>query len=130
MAAEYRLESCGKGTRPEGLGDEVVGTELEYSHFVVLVSFGGKHHDGNVFRGRPRANLLQDLVAVEPGKVEVEDDHVGRLTVDLIQSLDPIPGLDDGISLTLQQVLHHAAQRLFVLDQQDAGADAAGRGWS
>ena len=99
MAAEHRLESCGKGTRPEGLGDVVVGTELEYSHFVVLVSLGREHHDRNVSGGGPRTKLLQNPVAVETGEVEKAKENVALLQKICPAGCEELEDLREAIAL-------------------------------
>ena len=76
--AEHGVEPGREGAGPERLGEEVVRAELEDPHLVVLVALRGQHDHRDVRGGRPRAQVRQHAVAVEPGQVEVEDDDVGR----------------------------------------------------
>src|SRR3954468_4010956 len=77
-AAENRFDPGRKGTRPEGLGHEVIRPEVEHPHLIVLVALCGQHHDWYVPGRRARAELGQDTVAIESREIEIEDDHIRR----------------------------------------------------
>src|SRR3977135_3131609 len=115
-AAEYGLDPCGERASAKRFGHEIVGAELEYSHFVVLVSFGGEDHDRNVPGSRTRAKLGQHAVAVDARLVQIQSGAVRSESIDLIQCLDPIAGLGHPVALTLQQVLHYPAQLILVFN--------------
>src|SRR5690348_3770219 len=87
-ATEDRFESGGQRSSPERLGDEVIGAELEDADLIVFVALGRQHHDWNFPSGRPGTQLGQDAVAVESGQVEIEDDHIRRKPIDLVQCLN------------------------------------------
>src|SRR4051812_49438984 len=77
-AAESRFDPGRQGTRPEGLGHEIIRSEVEHPDLSVLVSLRGQHHDRDITSRRTGPELRQNTIAVESGEVEIEDDHIGR----------------------------------------------------
>ncbi|MCO5614897.1 hypothetical protein L7F22_069182 [Adiantum nelumboides] len=73
--AEHGGDPQGQLARAEGLGDVVVGAELEPTDTVVLLAERGEEHDREV--RSLRLQLAADRQAVPAGQHEVEDDHVG-----------------------------------------------------
>jgi hypothetical protein len=70
----------------ERLGYVVVRAELQSLHQVHRVDAGGEHHHRHV---RERAQLAQDLIAVDIGQPYVEQDQVGFLLLDDVETLFP-----------------------------------------
>src|SRR5207245_2401485 len=73
-AAQDGFEPGRQGAGAERLRQEVVGAELEHAHFVILVSLGREHDDGDRRGRRTRPQVRQHAVAVEPRKIQIEDD--------------------------------------------------------
>jgi hypothetical protein len=72
---------------------------------------------------RPARFLLadprRDLVAVELGQHDVEQDQVGRLGTPQPESISTIPGDDDVIPLLLERVLQESLDVWIVIDDED-----------
>src|SRR5437660_11480971 len=95
-AAQDGFEPGRQGAGAERLRQEVVGAELEHAHFVVLVSLGGEHDDGDRRRRRTRPQVREHAVAVEPRKIQVEDDDIRPHPIDLVERLHPVARLRHG----------------------------------
>jgi hypothetical protein len=98
-----------------GLGEEVLRPELHGPDRSADVRFGGEEDD----RGVPLAEALQHLHAVDPGKVEVEDDHFGPEPVEGGQArlATQLPG---DLVAELLEVVADAAQHIdIVIDEEN-----------
>jgi len=73
--------------RLEGLGQVVVGADLQADHAVHGITLGGQHQHRDLRRGAgQRADAAADFEAVDVGQHQVEDHQVGqRLRVDDLQ---------------------------------------------
>ena len=76
----------------ERLRHVVVCAELEADDDVDRVARGREDHDRDAAR---LADLPADLVAVEPGQHEVEDDEVERLAAEPLEPFSPVGGTGD-----------------------------------
>jgi hypothetical protein len=99
----------------EGLGHVVVGAELQPDDDVHGVALGGEHDDRDPAL---RPDLAADLISVEYGEHDVEDDEVERRLAEVEQSLSAVgccrhvePGLG-------QAELCHFADGCVVLHQE------------
>jgi hypothetical protein len=72
-------------TMAEGLGDVVVGSELEAGDAVVLGRARREHDDGHVPRVGARPQDAADFHAADDRQIQVEDDEVGRFFGDRLQ---------------------------------------------
>ena len=70
-AAENRVESGGKLARRTGLGNVVVGAELEADDAVDGIALGGEHENGKLALF---ANAFENLHAAHAGHHHVEHD--------------------------------------------------------
>ena len=61
----------------EGLVHEVEGAGGEALMFVAILIHAGEHDDGDIEGGAAEGELAGDLIAVDVGEHEVEDDSVG-----------------------------------------------------
>jgi hypothetical protein len=73
------------------------------------------------------ADLLGDLVAVELGEHDVQQDEVGRLLRPQAEPLGPIPGDDDVIAFLLERVLQESLDVGIVIDDEDLGCHQTSR---
>jgi hypothetical protein len=102
-----------------GLGEVVVGAEVEAEQQIVLGRAGGQHDD------RDRRVDPQHPAHVEPvdlGQHEVEDDQVGDLAAGVLQGAAAVVDHRHGVALALE--VHADQLRLLhvVLDDQDPRA--------
>ena len=74
----------------EGLGQVLVGADPDAVDPVVLGVQGGDHDDRDQVRGPSPLQAVADLVAVDVGQHQVEQDQLGGLALD---------GLEDGLAL-------------------------------
>jgi hypothetical protein len=103
--------------RAEGLGDVVVGAELEAEHAVELFVAAGQKDDRHF---APRSNLPAHGQAVVLRHQDIEHDQLGRARLELAQRLSAILGLGDLVRSALERVAHHLAQVAVVVGDQDA----------
>jgi hypothetical protein len=66
-------------------------------------------------------DLLGDLVAVELGEHDVEQDHVRQLGAPQPESLGTVDRADDLVALLLQRVLQQSLDIGIVIDHEDLG---------
>src|SRR5690348_9506761 len=107
-----------EGAGAEGLGQEVVRARLEDPHLVVLVPLRGQDDDRQGSGLGAGAELGKDAVAVETGKVQVEEDEVGGVLVDPGDRLLPVARLDRAVPLAFEQVAEEAAEEVLVVDDE------------
>ena len=62
--------------------------------------------------------MRQHTVAVEAGEIEIQHDDVGADAVDLIQRLHTVTRFTDEVPVPLEQILHHLAEAVLVVDEQ------------
>ncbi len=116
-AAQQRVDACHQLGEREGLGDVVVGADVEADHLVDLRTLGGEHEDGR------RHLLSQDAADLEPaelGQHQVEQDEVGTDAARLGERLRPGPRLADLVPLLDEVVAQRLADVGLVLDHEDA----------
>ena len=101
----------------EGLGDVVVGAELEPEDPVDLVVAGGEHHDGDVAGGaQPPAHVE----AVELARqADVDDHQLGPVPVDVGEALLAVVGLQHPEALASQVQGDQVGDVVVVLDDHD-----------
>ena len=116
-SAEDGLDACEELADAEGLGDVVVGSELEAEDFVDLLALGGEHDDGDV---HPLgSDSLADLEAVELGEHEVEDDEVGACGEGEVEAGLSVGCGEDLVALELEVVLEAHEHVGLVFNDQD-----------
>ena len=102
--------------RAEGLGQVVVGAELERPHQVFLFAARRQHHDRH---GRAAADVLADVEAAARGQVDVENDEIRKFRVEDAQRLGGVARLDDGIAGIRQRERDERGQVRIVVDHQE-----------
>jgi hypothetical protein len=110
--ARTRLTS----TRAEGLGDIVVGAQLQAAHAVFFFSFGGQHDH------RHRADLAQHpqyLETVQIGHHHIQQHQVGQVAARFIDRLVSINRFDDPKTIMLQVQANETDHALFIVHNQD-----------
>ncbi len=109
----------------EGLGDDIVGTEVEQADAVPFP--GATRADDH--RDRATApDLGQDIRGLST-QVEVEDDQVGRGTEDDLERGRSVGSFSDVVAQPLQVVLERPAAVLVVLGHQDRPVDNIVGSW-
>jgi hypothetical protein len=116
-AAQHRLQARHQLARLERLGQVVVGTQLQPDDAVHHLAARGEHHDRDVALG---ANRAAQREAVLLGQHHVEDRRVEALLPQQRQSRAGTQGLDQREAEALDVGGQRLAERLVVVDQQDA----------
>ena len=115
--AQERLHPGQKLLDAEGLGHVVVGPEVQPQHDVALLALGREHDDGHV---QPvLADQAADLVAVDLGQHDVQQDQIRPGVAGERQAPLPVGGGQDPIALELEVVLQAAEHGGVVFDDQD-----------
>ena len=104
--------------RVEGLGEIVVGAELEPDHFVHVFALGRQHDDGQARQIGSGADPSADLEAVHAREHEVEEDELGPA----LGERGETPGAVRGhrhVDIVLAEIFRHeGAQAGVVVDEQ------------
>ena len=114
--AQHRPDPGRQLGRAEGLGDVVVGTQLEPEHPVHLLAARGQH-DHRRPRGLP--DPAEDVASVSVREHDVEENEVGRAAVEECKALRRRVGDDRVEALAPERGRERLRDRPFVLDQQD-----------
>ena len=124
LRARHGVASASKGAdasdqhhEAEGLGEVVVGAQVETFGDVVLAVLRGEHQDRR--RHRLGSQRAADLVAVDARQHDVEHDHVVRVLPSAPQPVDTICSDVDPEAFGDQATLDSIGHRLVVLDHQD-----------
>ena len=117
LAAQDGAQAGLQLARLEGLGEIVVGAELEADDAVHRLAARGQHQDRHV------AGAAQAAAEIEPvgiGQHEVEDDRVEGLALEL--GLAVAAGAGDGHAKArpAEIVRNHPGEAVVVVDHQDA----------
>ena len=117
-APEHGADAGDQLARGVGLGDVVVGAELEADHLVDLVVLGADH-DHRDARGLPDG--AAHLGAGDPGQHQVEQHDVGAVAVELGERGVAVGRDRDLEALLAEHVGEGLAVALFVLDDEYPG---------
>src|SRR5579862_2483027 len=117
-AAQQDLDAGQQFCGFKGLGDVVVGAQLEAHNLVDCVIAHGEDQDGGGHPGA--ANVATDVEPAFPGKVDIEDDEVKRLVGGSLNGLDSVRCGLHNISLCAQAIAQSSAQGFFVFHDKDA----------
>ena len=122
----------------ERLDQVVVGAGAQAADLLLDLALGGEHDDRDVAGGALLGpDLGRDLVAVELGQHDVEQDQVGRLGAPQAEPLRAVGRDDDVVALLLEGVLQESLDVRVVVDDEDLGrhqsstehAGSGGRCW-
>ena len=118
----------------ERLDEVVVGAGAQAADLLLDLALGGEHDDRDVAGAALLGpDLGRDLVAVELGQHDVEQDQVGRLGAPQAESLRAIGRDDDVVALLLERVLQESLDVRVVIDDEDLGRHQSSTelaGWS
>src|SRR6476659_7242775 len=117
-AAQDRADSCGELVRVEGLGDVIVGAQVEALRLVGRRSLRREQDDRD---GTPFPQLAHDLDAVEVGHDDVEQDDVRPDLLSLLQSLFAAIGRDDPEALLTEGDGYELRDPRLVVCDEDEG---------
>ena len=117
-APQHGLHAAAELAHREGLGDVVVGAQLQAEHLVDLLGLGGEHDDRH---GAARADLAADVEAVELGQHHVEHDEVEAVLAQPVERLAAVERGDDVVALLAQRVGEQLLHRQLVVHEQDPG---------
>ncbi len=133
-AGEQALDPGQQLRRVERLDEVVVGARAQAADLLLDLPLGGEHDDRNVAGGALLGpDLGRDLVAVELGQHDVEQDQVGRLGSPQAESLRAIGRDDDVVAFLLERVLQEPLYVRVVVDDEDLGRHQSSMelaGWS
>ncbi len=118
-APQQRLDAGQQLARLEGLGQVVVGAELEADDAVGGLAARGQHHQRQAARGRLAAQLAREVEAVAIGQHQVEHERVVRAGGQAHAAVGQRAGGIDVEALRAQIVADHARQARVVVDQQE-----------
>ena len=108
--------------RVERLDQVVVGAGAQPADLLLDLALGRQHDDRDVARAALlRPDLRRDLVAVELGQVDVEQDQVGRLRAPQPEPFGAVTRDDDLVALLLERVLQETLDIRVVVDDEDLG---------
>lgn len=93
-APRQNSQPCDQVHQREGLGQVVVGAQVERGGLVILTVLGGEHQHGRPHV--PRAHPLENLVPLEAGQHGVDDHDV---VVALCRSPEPVDAVGHRIDL-------------------------------
>ena len=100
----------------EGLGQVVVGSELEAEQLVELVITRGEHHDGEV---RVPPDLAGDIQPVQPRQTQVQDDQIRPVAPDAIEGRRSVGRGHDAKACVLKVVASELDDAWLVVDDED-----------
>jgi hypothetical protein len=115
-AAQQRPHPAAELPDREGLGDVVVGAELEPEHLVEFVVPGGEHDDGD---GALGPEPLAHLEPVELRQHQVEDDEIHVLLGEARERLLAVTRVDDAEPVALERVAQELLDGVFVVNEED-----------
>ncbi len=98
LAAQHGPQPGHHHSGAEGLGDVVVGAQLQTSDDVGLFALGGEHDDGYVAGLGVALEQLADLQPVYARQHEVQEDQIRGLAAGGLEPVFAGQGLDQGIA--------------------------------
>ena len=116
-APQGGLDPAAELAHREGLGDVVVGADLEPGDLVGLAAFRGQHDDRHL---AARAQLAADLDPVELGQHQVEDDEVEARLVEALERFAAVVGAGHVVAVLAQRIAEQRLDRLLVVHKEYA----------
>ena len=110
----------------DGLGDVVVGTDIETRHHVVGRVQRGEHEDGDL--ASLRAQVSADLQPRPLREHEVQEDQLVLLALCGPEPVLAVLGDIDRVPFVLKTLAQRARQRALVFDEQDPGHEDRSNG--
>ena len=116
-APQHRAHASEELAQREGLGDVVVGAQLEAEHAVDLGAARGEHDHGHV--DAAAAELPADVPAAQPGHHDVEQYEVGRVAQGERERVLAVRRRGGLVALEAQVVLEAAHDLGLIVHDQD-----------
>src|SRR4029078_485597 len=112
----------------EWFDELVVGPGTKSTDLLLDLALGREHDDWHVRgAGLLLAHLLGDLIPVELGLHDVQQDEIGDLLTPQSEPFGAVPRDDDVIALLLQRVLEQSLDVRIVIDDEDLGCHLTSR---
>ncbi len=118
-AAQHGADAGHHLARVEGLGDVVVGAQLQADDAVGVIDPRGEHDDRDGGGGGVGAQGAGDVEAVAVGQHQVEHEQVGALAAQGAHGAGPVVGADDPEAGLLQVGPHQARDLAVVVHHQN-----------
>ena len=125
---QHRVDARHQLAHGEGLGDVVIGAQLQSPHAVGLLRACGEHDHGNV--DATAAQLMAHVPAAHTGHHDVEQDQIRRLAARQVQARLCIGGGKGLEALEAKIVLDASHDLGLVVHDQDSRHDALNVPWS
>ncbi len=116
---QARVHGGVKRVGRERLGQIIVRAQFHAVPHARAVGQAGHQNKRNRRRGRFDAQRGERQVAVHLAHVDVAQDQVGQFLARLFDAVGAVGGLDDFKAALPERELHHLAQPLFVVYDQD-----------
>src|SRR5207248_933475 len=104
-------------SRAEGLGDVVVGSEIETTDAILFTLTNGENDDGD---GGNLTNRAKRFKAVHFGHHDVEDNEIGQVFAQPVKGFEAIAGFDNTILFHFQVHPHKVANTWLIIDDEDS----------
>ena len=114
-----------QGREVERLGEVILGPLLHRLDGAADGAEGGHHHEDRSRRGRLR--LVHEGDAIEPGHLQIGEDHVGDELFELAQRLESVGRGLRRVAFFPQDLAEGGARVGLVVDDEDAAAAVGGR---
>src|SRR5580658_1774027 len=124
-ATQHRAYSCEQLVGSEGLGEVVVGTEIQRAHLVRLLA---ARTDNDDRRAPPVVHLLENLPAIDKGKTDVEQDDIdGARFAKHLRRGDAVCSKRCLVAGRMQRTREDHATGRVVLDHEDVSSSLVGQ---
>ena len=123
--AQHRMDARHEFARIEGLGQVVVGADLQADDAVHVVALGGEHDDGHGL-ACARAAVRQRARPSSPGSIRSSTIRCGRCAAGSLVELRGVCRRLDIEALFIQVARQQVAQAHVVVDDQDPGLRSFG----
>src|SRR6266576_2693691 len=116
-AAQQGFDSRQQFHRIEGLGEIVIGANLESQNFVEDLPTGGQHQDGH--DDASHADVPAHIEAALPGKHDIQYYEVVGISGGFVQTFLAVEGELNRIALAFQAISQSHANYFFILDDKN-----------
>jgi len=124
---DERAHAREKLLRREGFGEEVRDPLLVGADLLGTRGEAGQHDDRQKTRGRVGPDRFEDLVAAPIRKLQVQEDQVGRVRRDLVETVFRRAGFLDPIARGLEQPAQELPDLGIVINDEDPSGSGVGR---
>jgi hypothetical protein len=96
----------------------VIGANIEAGDLVGEQVLGGQHQNGRV-QGQLATQTPAQFQSIHAGQHQVQHDHIVGIAARLVQALQPIAGMRDGIAATGKVVADVLGDVVMIFNKQD-----------